>query len=375
MLIGIDASRTAVPRPTGTERYAIQITRALITAAPHDRFVLYFNRPPKQALFPRDGRVSWRVMPSMRLWTHFRLSLEMLHRPPDVLFVPAHSLPLYHPPTSVVTVHDLGYLAFPQEHTHGARVARDLANRWSTWRARRTIAVSRATADDLLRHYAVPSSRIAVVYHGHDPAFQADHDSERLAQVRARYRLEGTYFLFVGTLQPRTNYERLLAAFDRLAAGRTPPHTLALAGMPGWQASRLKRALGKVRRPDRVRLLGYVDDDDLPALIGGAQALTLPSLYEGFGLPALEAMASGTPVLASNTSSLPEVVGDAGLLVDPLSVDSIAEGMRRLASDGALREQLRQRGLARARDFTWERAANETLAVLREAAGPARGLC
>ena len=368
MLIGIDASRVAVARRTGTERYALEITRALIAAAPDDRFVLYFNRPPPVGLLPRVERVAWRVMPAPRLWTHLRLSLEMARRPPDVLFVPAHSLPAYHPPASVATVHDLGYLYFPNEHAGTGRRARDWANRWSARQARRLIAVSGATRDDLVRSYGVPPGRIAVVHHGLDPVFRPVDDGER-RRVRARYKLDGPYFLFVGTLQPRKNYDRLLRAFDRFAIDN-PTHVLVLLGGRGWQAGRLDRALGAMRSPDSVRVLGYVEDADLPPLYSGAVALAFPSLYEGFGLPALEAMGCGTPVLASNSSSLPEVVGDAGLLVDPLDVDAIADGLSRLATDEPLRRELGERGRARAASFTWERAAQETLAQLRVAAEP-----
>jgi len=368
VLIGIDASRVAVARRTGTERYALEITRALIAAAPGDRFVLYFNRRPRIGLLPRVERVAWRVMPAPRLWTHLRLSLELARRPPDVLFVPAHSLPVYHPPASVATVHDLGYLRFPDEHAGTGRRARDWANRWSARHARRVIAVSGATRDDLVRAYGVPPARIAVVRHGLDPVFRPVDDGER-RRIRARYKLDAPYFLFVGTLQPRKNYERLLRAFDRFAIGDST-HQLVLVGGHGWQADRLERALRLMHARASVRVLGYVEDADLPALYGGAVALAFPSLYEGFGLPALEAMGCGTPVLASNSSSLPEVVGDAGLLVDPLDIDAIADALSRLASDEPLRRELGERGRARAASSTWERAARETLAQLRVATEP-----
>jgi len=282
--------------------------------------------------------------------------------------VPAHSLPAYHPPASVATVHDLGYLYFPDEHGGMGRRARDWANRWSARQARRVIAVSGATRDDLVRAYGVPPVRIAIVHHGLDPVFRPVDEGER-RRVRARYQLDRPYFLFVGTLQPRKNYERLLRAFDRFAIGN-PTHELVLIGGRGWQAGRLERALRAMRSRASVRVLGYVEDADLPPLYGGAVALAFPSLYEGFGLPALEAMGCGTPVLASNSSSLPEVVADAGLLVDPLDVDAIADGLSRLATDEPLRRELGVRGRARAASFTWERAAQETLAQLRVAAEP-----
>jgi glycosyltransferase involved in cell wall biosynthesis len=371
VLIGIDASRTVLARRTGTERYALEITRALIAAAPDEQFVLYFNQPPADGLMLRSANVRWRVIPSRRLWTLARLSIEMATHPPNVLFVPAHSLPPILPRASVATIHDLGYLHFPREHPPAARILRRLANRWSARRATRVIAISGATRDDLVRYDGIAPARIAVVHHGLTALFQAPQTPASIEAVRQRHGLAEPYLLFVGTLQPRKNLERLLLAFDRVAADEATL-TLALVGAMGWQQERLTRALAGLRARDRVRVLGFVDDADLPPLMAGALALAYPSLYEGFGLPAIEAMACGTPVLTSTTSSMPEVVGDSALLVDPLSVEAIAGGLRRILRDEALRRDLRERGLERARMFTWERAARETQAVLRAAARDAR---
>jgi len=365
VLIGIDASRTVLARRTGTERYALEITRALTETDPDQRYVLYFNQPPPPDLLPRGRNASWRVIPAPRLWTLGRLSVEMARRPPDVLFVPAHSLPPILPRASVATIHDLGYLHFPDEHPRATRWLRRLSNRWSAARASRVIAISKATRNDLVRYDRIGPAKIAIVHHGLSPIFRPV-DGATVDAVRERHGLRDPYLLFVGTLQPRKNLGRLLAAFDRIAEAH-PTVTLALVGAIGWHSDRLREALGRMRARERVRVLGYVDDADLPALITGAVALAFPSLYEGFGLPALEAMACGTPVLASNTSSLPEVVGEAGLLVDPLDVDAIAAGLDRLILDAPLRQELGLRGIARAAKFTWRRAARETLAVLREA--------
>jgi glycosyltransferase involved in cell wall biosynthesis len=306
------------------------------------------------------------VIPSRRLWTVGRLSIEMMVRPPDVLFVPAHSLPPALPRASVATIHDLGYLHLPGEHTPATRWLWRISNGWSARRATRVVAISGATRDDLVRHERIPPARISVVHHGRAPWFRPVEDTAALDTVRARYGLDRPYLLFVGTLQPRKNLERLLIAFDRVAAER-PELGLALVGAGGWQRERLDRALADVCARDRVRLLGYVPDQDLPSLYAGSLGLAFPSLYEGFGLPALEAMACGAPVLTSATSSMPEVVGEAGLLVDPLDVDAIAAGLARLADDPSLRCELGRRGLAQAAGFTWERAARETLAVLHAA--------
>jgi glycosyltransferase involved in cell wall biosynthesis len=366
MLIGIDASRAIVARRTGTERYSLEIIRALIDVAPDDRFTLYFNQSPPPGLLPQSKRVRWRVIPAPRLWTIARLSLEMAARPPDVLFVPSHTLPPVVPRASVATIHDLGYLHFPDEHPQFTRWLRRISNQWSARRATRVVAISGATRDDLVRHEGVMADRITVVHHGHAPWFQPVRDPARIEAARIRHGLDARYFLFIGTLQPRKNLERLLAAFDEVATDR-PGVLLALVGAAGWQPERLRRALAGIRARDRVRVLGYVEDADLPPLLSGSLGLAFPSLYEGFGLPALEAMACATPVLTSATSSLPEVVDDAGLLVDPLDVDAIADGLRTLADDSELRQGLGERGLARAAYFTWRRAATETLALLRDA--------
>ena len=371
MLIGIDASRLVVARRTGTERYALEIIRALIDLPSDDRFVLYFNQPPAPGLLPTSERVRWRVMPARRLWTVGRLSLEMAIRPPDVLFVPSHTVPPFSAHATVATIHDLGYLYFPDEHPPLTRWLRRLSNRWSARRATRVVAISNATRDDLIRHEGVDPGRISVVHHGSAPWFQPVHDQGRIETTRRRYGLDRPYFLFIGTLQPRKNLERLLAAVDPVAADR-PDLLLVLVGAAGWQPDRLERALGRLRARGRVRLTGYVEVADLPSLLSGSLGLAFPSLYEGFGLPALEAMACATPVLTSNRSSLPEVVGEAGLLVDPFDTDAIVAGLVALADDAELRAELGRRGVARAAGFTWQRAGAETSAVLRGAYAQSR---
>ncbi|MGE3272198.1 MAG: glycosyltransferase family 4 protein, partial [Chloroflexota bacterium] len=246
MLIGIDASRAVLARRTGTERYALEIIRALTQVAPDQEYVLYFNQPPPADLLPRTAQVRWRVIPARRFWTVGRLSLEMATRPPDVLFVPAHSLPPILPRRSVVTIHDLGYLHFPGEHPIAVRWLRRLSNRWSARRASRVIAISGATREDLVRYEGVPTERISVVHHGRAPWFKPLSDEQHLAAIQERHGLDNAYFLFIGTLQPRKNLERLLAAFDQAAASR-PDVLLALVGAAGWQPERLERALNRVK--------------------------------------------------------------------------------------------------------------------------------
>ena len=370
MLIGIDASRATITRRTGTETYSLHLIRALLRIGSAHRFRLYTNAAPADGLFGDAGesRYEVRTMPFPRLWTHARLSAEMLARPPDVLFVPAHVLPLIHPRRSVVTVHDLGYLAYPEAHTPADRRYLAGSTRWNAREATAVLADSAATKADLVRACGIDGRKVHVVYLGRDETLAPVRDAARLAAVRERYGIAGRYLLYLGTLQPRKNLARALDAFSRIAGeGAAAGVQLVLAGKRGWLYDDLFAQVGRLGLAERVLFPGYIPDEDLPALLSGALAFVFPSLYEGFGIPVLEAGACGVPVITSNTSSLPEVAGDAALLVDPHDVDAIAAAMLRLVEDDALRAELARRGQENVKRFSWEKCARETLAVLEEA--------
>jgi len=371
MLIGIDASRATAARRTGTENYSLHLIRALLTLGRRHTFRLYFNQPPAEGLFP--PMASQQVMPFPRLWTHIRLSWEMVQQPPDLLFVPSHVLPLVHPRRSVVTVHDLGYHYYPEAHTLSQNLYLRASTRFNARAATRIIADSEATRQDLARHYGTPIEKVAVVYPGRDESLQKVTDAGRLAAVRQRYGLSEAYLLYVGTLHPRKNLVRLVQAFGALLAGPSaPPPTLpsdlqlVLAGQKGWLADEVERQIAKLGLTDRVVLTGYLPDEDLPALLSGAAAFCFPSLYEGFGLPVLEAMACRVPVVCAHSSSLPEVAGDAALMVDPLSVEDLTTALARVLTDAELRRELVGRGLEQIQRFSWERCAAEVMQVLEE---------
>ena len=371
MLIGIDASRATVARRTGTETYSLHLIRGLIGLGQAHHLRLYTNGQPPDGLFwegAAPSNAELRSIPFPRLWTHLRLSAEMVARPPDLLFVPAHVLPLIHPRRSVVTVHDLGYLHYPGAHRPADRRYLDWSTRWNARQATAVLADSAATRADLVRAYGVEPGKIHVVYLGRDESLAPVRDISALAAVRARYGIHERYLLYVGTLQPRKNLARVIDAFARLSG---PPALagvqLVLAGKRGWLYDDLFGRGERLNLQGRVLFPGYIEDADLPALLSGALAFVFPSLYEGFGIPVLEAGACGVPVITSNTSSLPEVAGDAALLVDPHDVDAIAEAMYRLVTDEALRADLVRRGLENVKRFSWEKCARETLAVLLEA--------
>ncbi|MBZ0279837.1 MAG: glycosyltransferase family 4 protein [Anaerolineae bacterium] len=360
MRIAIDASRCTVPRVTGTERYALELIRALIRLNTAHQITLYFRDAPRADLFPASELVDYRVIPFSRAWTHLRFAAQLWRDKPDVTFVPAHTLPIAFPGRAVVTVHDLGFKYFPEAHPTRQRLYLDWTTRYSTRRASIILADSRATADDLARFYSTPVPKIRVVYPGVEkPSVLSTQHS-----VLQKYSLPSKYFYFIGTLQPRKNIARIVEAYRRWKVAHPSDSTaLVLAGGKGWLYDP-----AWTQGVEGVYTPGYIDDADKSTLLANALGLIFPSLYEGFGFPVIEAMYAGTPVITSSTSSLPELVGDAGLLVDPLDVDSIAYAMSQLSDDVSLRQQLIERGHIQAAQFTWERAAQQTLTALELAA-------
>jgi glycosyltransferase involved in cell wall biosynthesis len=289
--------------------------------------------------------------------TVFHASDQFLHAPPGA--------------ATVLTIHDLTTVVHPEWHVEENRRRHAAKGRFAATRAHHIIADSEATRTDVVRHLGVPPERVTVVHLGYDERFRP-LDAASVAGVLWRYGLRaGGYILSLGTLEPRKNYERLIEAYARLAAehlgAEAPP--LVIAGGNGWQYEPIRAAPARCGVERSVRFLGRVPDEDLPALVAGAALFVYPSLYEGFGLPPLEALAAGVPVVTSNSSSLPEVVGDAALLCDPLDPADIARHMAAPLSDDRLAARLRDSGPLRAARFSWRRTARETLAVYEGVAG------
>jgi glycosyltransferase involved in cell wall biosynthesis len=391
VLIGIDASRTTVAQRTGTEVYSLHVIRSLLQIGAGHQFRLYFNAPPTSGSIPRelaldaDGQCEQRILSFPRLWTHVRLSAEMLFHPPNVLFVPSHVLPLYHPRRSVVTVHDLGHHYHPEAHTARQRWYLEWSTRHHVRVAAHLLADSRATRDDLVRLYGADPGRVTVAYLGVDPALKPMRDPVKLAPVLRKYGITVPYVLYVGTLQPRKNLVRLIEAFGHVSSVQRQPEgegkshmadpsqmthlQLALVGKKGWLSEGIPGRIRDLGLKDRVVCPGFADDADLAALYSAASLFVMPSLYEGFCMPVLEAMACGAPVACSNVSSLPEVAGDAALTFDPTDVRSIAGAIERIFKDGELRRTMVALGYEQARAFTWLRCARQVLTVLERVGG------
>jgi glycosyltransferase involved in cell wall biosynthesis len=302
---------------------------------------------------------------------------EQLHVPwvmrrerPDVYHAPHYVLPVLLPCRSVVTIHDCIHLRFPGDLPGiAARVYARAAMKAAVGRSSRILTVSEASRREILDFFDVSPGKIEVIYNAIDDLFWSSPTEAEVAGVRDRYRLDTAFVLYVGNVKPHKNLPRLIDAFGIVRRGGLDAMRLIVVGQDGSKPSVLDRAVHNGSPDDRVRFLGFVPDRTLAILYRLAAAFVCPSLHEGFGLPPLEAMASGTPVVTSNAPALVEVTGGAAQLVDPYDVGSIAAGLRSVLTDRELADRLRQKGLARAREFSWERSAARTREVYRMIGG------
>lgn len=394
--IGIDYTAAAW-QGAGIGRYTRELVQAIIALGGEFAYTLFYaaggldHASPYLAELrqlcadhPHVRAVAIPLTPRRltQIWQRLRLPLpvEYFTGPLDILHAPDFVLP----PTrarSIVTIHDLSFLIYPECAAPGmARYLSGAVPR-GLRRANIVLADSNATRQDLARLLGVDLARVVVVYPGVGARFRP-LSPQTIAPLRQRLGLPDRFLLFVSTLEPRKNVVRLLEAFAQFAAGRATndeqatrhqaqpiapqsPYHLVIAGRRGWLYQDIFAAIERLHLGDYVRVLDFVDDNDLPALYNLAWAFVYPSIYEGFGLPALEALACGTPLLTADNSSLPEVVGDAAVLVPADDVDAIAAGIARVVDDNALRARLRVAGPLRARAFSWEQAARLVLACYR----------
>jgi glycosyltransferase involved in cell wall biosynthesis len=368
MRISIDASRAFVPHPTGTETYSLQIIRHLLALDTDHYFTLYVRNRPPAAMFPSDSRVTIKHIPVARLWTHLGLGPAIRADKPDVLFVPSHVIPW--PDTSpvpcVVTIHDIGYLQVPDAHPLHQRIYLEWSTRHSVRVSQKIIAVSQATADALMRSKHASEGKIEVIWNGFTPPEVVLEEAETLDTLN-RFGVQPPYILHVGSLHPRKNIGTLIRAFEQVSDGY-PDLSLVLAGSPAWSYARISEQIANSPARKSIRLTGYVTDRERAALYSQARLYVFPSLYEGFGFPALEAMYYGLPLICSNTSALPEITGDAALLVDPNDSDAMAHSIILILTRPDLCSSLILKGRERLSLFDWDETARRTLAVLMDAA-------
>jgi glycosyltransferase involved in cell wall biosynthesis len=287
----------------------------------------------------------------------------------DLFHAPHYVLPPLTPCKSVVTIHDCIHLRFPQYLPNRLGYAYARSFLWvATHRSNRVMTVSEASKRDILEYFSIPPEKIDVIYNGIDERFGEPPAEDAVKRVRERYQLDGPFVLYAGNIKPHKNLGRLIAAFDilRQSGPEFAQVKLVIIGDEISKYAALRHAVHRHKLHKHVRFFGFVPAQTLAILYRLADVFVFPSLYEGFGLPPLEAMASGTPVITSNVSSLPEVVGDAAVLIDPLQPEAIADALRRVLSDSALRDNLRQRGLKRARQFSWEQSVRRVRQIYGE---------
>jgi len=373
MRIGIDA-RLLYYSPGGIAEYTKRLVQALAHLDGDEEFViLYSRKDARHNLVTDNPRFKRGILwtPSHHRLESWLLSLELSRFRLDVMhspdFIPPHSNIF----RTVITVHDLAFLLYPHFLTkESARYYGQIDQ--AVRRANHIITVSESTKRDTMRLLGVPERKISVIYEAANPLFRPmPREEARRALQEAGYSLPPAYILFVSTIEPRKNVPALLKALRNLRGRYRLPHKLVLAGRKGWLFDDVFTLVNQLRLEDDCIFLGHVPVEHLLYLYNAADVLVHPAFYEGFGLPPLEAMSCGTPVIVSNVSAMPEIVGDAGLLIDPHDVEDLTVAIWRALTDEALRAQMRERGLARAKLFSWEKAAEQTLAVYRQVAGQA----
>lgn len=369
MRIGYDVTPVG-ERMSGVGTYTLQLLLGMAGAEAGHEFLLLSNRPAHQgrlAALPAL-RDAWAPYPSRMLWMQLALPRRLAALGAEICHYPNSIAPLRSPCPYVLTIHDMTLSTMPRHHPLRKRLLVAPLIPLVARRAARVITVSEQARRDIVRLLRVPAARVTVISEAAAPRFRPADAAEQ-ARVRAAHGLRRPFLLYIGTLEPRKNLVRLIRAWHELRRCGAIQHQLAIVGAPGWQYGPIFREAARLGCADDLIFTGYLPAGDLPAIYSAADAFAFPSLSEGFGLPVVEAMACGTPVLISDTPALAEVAGPAALRVDPRSVASIAAGLERLLTDGPLRERLRAAGLARAGALSWERAARETLGVYREVLG------
>ena len=414
MLIGIDASRAVREQKTGVEWYAHHVIENLVKLDVQNQFVLYCDKKPDDWLKKIGERANVKIKrlrwPFKFLWTQGRFSLEMLlcklhgipaclpvgmafagmtKERPDVLFIPASAMPIIHPKNTVAAIHDVGFMQYPESYGRWQRRYLKWSTRFAVKYAKKIITISEFSKQELVKYFFTPSyspplkegenlaDKIFVTHLGYDAAkFKVIENREAVNNVLTKYGISQPFVLSVGRLEKKKNIDGLIRAWAILknTPSYSPPsqggdgrgYNLVLAGSPGHGFAEIKELIKDNNLAEGIIILDYVSQQDLPVLYNAAAVFVLPSWYEGFGLPILEAFACGAPVVSSNAASLPEVGGEAALYVEPKDYQALARAIAIAASDENLRQELITKGRERVRQFGWEKCAVETLKIFKK---------
>ncbi|MBU3957128.1 glycosyltransferase family 4 protein [Patescibacteria group bacterium] len=371
-LVGYEAN---IKNRVGSNQYAFELIKAIYQLDKKNQYTVFL---PSSSLpdLPKE-RKNWQyqVVSPRKLWNIFGLPRALYQQKPDIVFNPGHYSPLFSPAPLIVSIMDLGYLRFPEQFTKPIYWKLKLWTGLSIKRARHIFAISESTKNDIIEYYRVSPDKITVTYPGYDrDKFNIRVKEREGEKVKRKYKIKGDYILFLGTLKPNKNIEGLLEAFKLVASDQwlvirkkkpvtshRSPITLVIAGRKGWLFQSIFEKVKELSLEDKVIFTDFVPEDDVSVLMKGAKVFVLPSFWEGFGIPVVEAMACGTPVVVSNAGSLPEIVGEGGVIVNPYNPEEIARGIKKAIDN---KDDLIKKGLKQAQKFSWQECAKKTIKVL-----------
>jgi glycosyltransferase involved in cell wall biosynthesis len=371
MIIGIDGNEANIEHKVGIGEYAFELLTQFeksthsASSGQNLKFRIYLKSEPRPEMPKAREGWEYRIIGPKKMWTQFALPFSLLldSKKPDVFFSPSHYAPRFSLVPTAISIMDLSYIHFPQLFTKHDLYQLVNWTKYSAKQAKRIFTISNFSRDDIIKTYKKRSSDVITTYLGIKETEDLKHKAENMDELEKKFKIAKPYILFVGTIQPRKNIAKLIEAFAKL---KTENLELIIVGKKGWLWEEILAAPEKFKVADRVKFLDFVGNEDLPVLYKNAQCFVLPSLYEGFGLPVLEAMQFGCPVVTSNVSSLPEVGGEAAIYFDPESIDDMAEKIDKVVADEKLRAEMTEMGYNQVKKFSWEKTARETLKVLEE---------
>lgn len=356
MIIGIDASKAAEEKRTGVENFVYQLILHLNEIDHTNFYYLYSNKRLPEELLD-NTHFSEIYIPFPKFWNKLRLPMALLKYKPDVYLQPSYMIPAFAPKKTIGVIHDLAWVKFPDAYSKTDLLSQKITLKNLVEGAAKLVCVSKSAANDLIEYMPSAKAKVEVIYLG------AESKTEEITGQKDSLELKSKYFVSIGRLEERKNISNIIEAFKQFKA-KGHSHKLVLAGKPGFGYDKIESSIKSSGYSSDIILPGFIPASEFNNLLKNAEALLYPSLYEGFGLTALEAMKAGAPVITSNVSSLPEVVGDAAILVDPVSAQEIAVAMELIVEDQDLRASLVKKGLKQAEKFSWEKTAKEYLKLM-----------
>ncbi|MGA1049977.1 MAG: glycosyltransferase family 4 protein [Minisyncoccia bacterium] len=367
MKIAVHGSHLCQEREDGNQTYILNLFRAIKNIDTENEYIFYYNKPSSKIV--ESSNFQHKVHQAKFMWTQRVFPFLLTQDKPDVLFMPIQMLPFLksRKQKAVVTIHDLAFLLYPETFPAKDAFLHKLYVREAITKADHLIAITEATKQDIIKFYKINPDKITVVYHGVDKnRFRLIQEGEEslVADVKSKYNITKSYILYIGNVQPRKNIQGLIKAYQKLRKTTDHNYQLVIAGAKAWLVEDVMKEIGDDYRDDII-FTGRFEDIELAPLLWGSDLFVLPSFYEGFGLPILEAMACGVPTVVSNTPSLVEVGGSASMSFDPHSIDDMAKVLDNIISNPNLRQEMRDNGLKRVAEFSWDRCAQETINVIK----------